>query len=132
LIGRKRNIISLTRYGRPSADILTKAIHEIAKGKSFFSPAIAERMADSKTHSPGRDGLPKPGSARLSSRKMEVLQLVAEGKANKQIAAELGISILTVRRHRHDLMEKLSIHGAAGLTRYAVAHGIVERKETII
>jgi hypothetical protein len=55
-----------------------------------------------------------------------VLQLIAEGKTNKQIASELGISIKTVEKHRQHLMQKLSIHDIAGLTRYAVAAGVIE------
>ena len=57
---------------------------------------------------------------------MEVLQLIAEGEANKQIAAELGISIKTVEKHRDHLMQKLDIHDTASLTRYAIAAGIIE------
>ncbi len=57
---------------------------------------------------------------------MEVLQLIAEGKANKQVAAELGISIKTVEKHRQHLMDKLNIHDTAGLTRYAIGAGIIE------
>jgi DNA-binding NarL/FixJ family response regulator len=109
-----------------SAEILAKAIHEVAQGKSFFSPAIAKRMADSRTRSRDRDGMLKPNGARLTSREAEVLQLVAEGSANKQVAAELGISIKTVEKHRQHLMDKLNIHETAGLTRYAIAHGIIE------
>jgi Bacterial regulatory proteins, luxR family len=55
-----------------------------------------------------------------------VLQLIAEGKANKQIAAELGIRIKTVERHRQELMNRLGIHDVAGLTRYAISKGIIE------
>ena len=58
---------------------------------------------------------------------MEMLQLIAEGMANKQAAAELGISIKTVEKHRQSLMNKLDIHDTAGLTRYAIAAGIIER-----
>ena len=57
---------------------------------------------------------------------MEVIQLIAEGQANKQIASELEISIKTVEKHRQHLMEKLKIHDTAGLTRYAIAAGIIE------
>ena len=57
---------------------------------------------------------------------MEVLQLIAEGKANKETAAELGISIKTVEKHRQHLMQKLNIHDTAGLTRYAVSSGVIE------
>lgn len=109
-----------------SAEILTKAIHAIAGGKSFFSPAIAQRMAEGRNRSVDRDGVHKAGGARLTSREIEVLQLVAEGQANKQVAASLGISIKTVEKHRQHVMDKLNIHETAGLTRYAVAQGIIE------
>ncbi len=55
-----------------------------------------------------------------------MLQLIAERKANKQIAAELGIRIKTVERHRQELMNRLGIHDVAGLTRYAISKGIIE------
>ena len=55
-----------------------------------------------------------------------MLQLVAEGQANKQIATELGISVKTVEKHRDHLMRKLDIHDTAGLTRYAIEVGIIE------
>jgi DNA-binding NarL/FixJ family response regulator len=55
-----------------------------------------------------------------------VLQLVAEGLANKQMAAELGISIKTIEKHRQQLMNKLDIHDTAGLTRHAIATGVIE------
>lgn len=109
-----------------SAEILTKAIREVATGKSFFSPAIAKRMADGQKRTLGRDGLPKAPGVRLTSRETEVLQLVAEGQANKQIAGMLGISIKTVEKHRQQVMDKLNIHETAGLTRYAIAQGIIE------
>jgi DNA-binding CsgD family transcriptional regulator len=57
---------------------------------------------------------------------VEVLQLIAEGNANKQTAAVLGVGIKTIERHREHLMAKLNIHGIAGLTRYAIGAGIIE------
>ena len=71
-------------------------------------------------------GEPGARSAKLTSREAEVLQLVAEGLANKQIAAELTISIKTVEKHRQQAMNKLNIHDIAGLTRYAMSRGWVE------
>ncbi len=68
------------------------------------------------------------GGNRLSSREVEVLQLIAEGKPNKQVAAELGVSFKTVDKHRQHLMSKLDIHDIAGLTRYAINAGIIESK----
>jgi DNA-binding NarL/FixJ family response regulator len=109
-----------------SAEILTKAIHEVARGHTFFSPAIARRMADGRNRTLDREGQHTPNGSRLTSRETEVLQLVAEGSANKQVAAELGISIKTVEKHRQHLMDKLNIHETAGLTRYAIAQGIIE------
>jgi DNA-binding NarL/FixJ family response regulator len=105
-----------------SAEVLTKAIHEVAKGKVFFSPSIVRR----------RQGVMQKGSLatgrrpRLTAREAEVLQMVAEGATNKQVASDLGISIKTVEKHRQHLMDRLAIHDTAGLTRYAVATGVIE------
>ncbi len=109
-----------------SAEILTKAIREVAKGHTFFSPSIARRLNDDQGRPRDRDGLLKANGTRLTSRESEVLQLVAEGSANKQVASELGISIKTVEKHRQHLMDKLNIHDTAGLTRYAIATGVIE------
>jgi len=70
----------------------------------------------------------KKWSGGLTSRETEVLQLIAEGKPNKQIAGELSISIKTVEKHRQHVMDKLDIHDIAGLTRYAIAKGIIETR----
>ncbi len=108
-----------------SAEILTKAIREVAAGKKFFSPSISKRLLDQEK-TKGRDGLVKANGSRLTSRESEVLQLVAEGSANKQVASALGISIKTVEKHRQHLMDKLNIHDTAGLTRYAISAGVIE------
>jgi DNA-binding NarL/FixJ family response regulator len=108
-----------------AADLL-RAIREVHEGNSFFSPAIAKRLRQHDREAfLGRQ--PVNRTARLTSREAEVLQLVAEGFANKQIAAELSISIKTVEKHRQQAMNKLNIHDVAGLTRYAIAKGWVER-----
>lgn len=109
-----------------SADLLSKAIREVQKGNTFFSPSIANRLRGLYLESPDGRGLLKRKKASLSSREVEVLQLIAEGKANKQVAAELGIHIKTVEKHRQHLMGKLDLHDTAGLTRYAIAAGIIE------
>jgi len=108
-----------------SARVLSQAVREIQKGNTFFSPTIARSAQDyGRSRDHGR--LMKKQGARLSSREVEVLQLIAEGKANKQVAAELGISVKTVEKHRQRVMQKLNIHDTAGLTRYAIAAGIIE------
>ena len=109
-----------------SADLLSKAIREVQKGNTFFSPSIANRLHGLSLESPDACGAIKKKNTALSSREVEVLQLIAEGKANKQVARELGISIKTVEKHRQHLMSKLDLHDTAGLTRYAIAAGIIE------
>jgi DNA-binding NarL/FixJ family response regulator len=109
-----------------SADILSKAIREVQKGNTFFSPSVADRLRSLSLESPDECGVLERKKTALSSREVEVLQLIAEGKANKQIARELGISIKTVEKHRQHLMRKLDLHDTAGLTRYAIAAGIIE------
>ena len=109
-----------------SAQFLSEAIREVQKGNTFFSPSITKSLSHLNQKSLDRKGRLKAKDVRLSTREMETLQLVAEGQANKQIAAELGISIKTVEKHRDHLMHKLDIHDTAGLTRYAIAAGIIE------
>ena len=109
-----------------AAQDLLKAIREVQRGNAFFSPAIAKRLRDQcrEAFTTGHTG--KKGG-QLTSREAEVLQLIAEGFSNKQIAAELMISIKTVEKHRQQVMNKLNIHDVAGLTRYAITKGMVER-----
>jgi DNA-binding NarL/FixJ family response regulator len=109
-----------------SADLLSRAIREVQKGNTFFSPSIANRLHSLSLESPHGCGVLKKKRTALSSREVEVLQLIAEGKANKQVARELGISVKTVEKHRQHLMSKLDLHDTAGLTRYAIAAGIIE------
>ena len=109
-----------------SAEILTKAIFEVAAGRIFYSPSIARRLPHDGRKPRNREGGLKPNGSRLTSRESEVLQLVAEGSANKQVAAGLGISVKTVEKHRQHLMDKLNIHDTAGLTRYAISAGVIE------
>ena len=109
-----------------SSHALCEAIREAQKGNTFFSPSIRKHLEGQSGKSRNGKAVLKKRGAGLSSREMEVLQLIAEGKANKETAAELSISIKTVEKHRQHLMHKLSIHDTAGLTRYAVSAGIIE------
>ena len=107
-------------------EVLSEGIREINKGHSFFGPFIAKLLPERERKSVDRAGRPKPRNARLTSREMDVLQLIAEGNANKEMAAELGVSTRTVEKHREKIMSKLNIHDTAGLTRYAISAGIIE------
>jgi DNA-binding NarL/FixJ family response regulator len=112
-----------------SSHELATAIREVQKGNKFFAPSMAGRLlqnGDSKLLKRGASFKKKVN--RLSSREVEVLQLIAEGKPNKQVAAELGVSFKTVDKHRQNLMSKLNIHDIAGLTRYAIQQGIIESR----
>lgn len=108
-----------------SAHEVCRAIREVHKGKTFFTPSISRRMDRLNPPSLDRLGM-LAKKVSLTSREMEVLQLIAEGKANKETAVLLGIGMKTVEKHREHLMAKLDIHDTAGLTRYAIAAGIIE------
>ena len=110
-----------------AANDLIKAIHEVQQGNVFFSPSISRRLMDHyrRAFLSGRPVRMK--GEHLTSRELEVLQLIAEGRPNKQIAGELSISIKTVEKHRQRVMNKLNVHDVAGLTRYAISKGIIER-----
>lgn len=108
-----------------AADLI-KAVREARKGNAFFSPAISKRLLEHYREA-FLKGIPvRKRTDLLTSRESEVLQLIAEGKPNKQIASELCISIKTVEKHRQQVMNKLNIHDVAGLTRYAISKGIIE------
>jgi len=109
-----------------AANDLIRAIREVQRGNAFFSPMIAKRLRDQCRES-FSTGQPPRKSGELTVREAEVLQLIAEGFSNKQIAAELNISIKTVEKHRQQVMNKLNIHDVAGLTRYAISKGMIER-----
>ncbi len=108
-----------------AASILSKAIRQVHQGSPCFSPTIS-RLLDHKLEINRTSGALKNQPLQLTPREVEVLQLVAEGKANKETAEELHISIKTVEKHRHSLMQKLGLNNTADLTRHAIACGIIE------
>ena len=105
---------------------LVRGIREVAHGNAFFSPAVAKRLLKQRQASPFADSQAATKASILTGRQKEILQLIAEGYANKQIADMLTLSIKTVEKHRQDLMNTLNIHNIASLTRYAVSSGVVE------
>lgn len=107
---------------------LIKAIREAKQGNAYFSPSISRRMLEHYRRAFVSGQPVRKTGETLTSREREVLQLIAEGNTNKQIAAELCISIKTVEKHRQQVMNRLNIHDIAGLTRYAIAKGIIETK----
>ena len=108
-----------------SAHMLTKAIRDVYRGQLVYGPRIAARLAEYRRGSP-RAGSRRPAVPRLTPRERGVVQLIAEGRANKEVADDLAISVKTVEKHRQSAMRKLDIHDTAGLTRYAISSGIIE------
>lgn len=106
------------------ADELLIAIHSAMQGETYLSPAISSILVESTIN--GRVlGDPSDAFDHLSIREREVLQLLAEGNTNGEIAECLVLSERTVEKHRASLMEKLNIHNLAGLVRVAIRHGLI-------
>jgi DNA-binding NarL/FixJ family response regulator len=103
---------------------LAAAIHAVMQGKSYFSPAVSRLLLDDYVRKLRRSGA-EDSYDLLSPREREVLQLVAEGKSNKEIATQLNLSVYTVETHRANLMEKLGLKGMPELILYAVRKGII-------
>jgi DNA-binding NarL/FixJ family response regulator len=102
---------------------LKKGIDIVAHGGSYFGPEVARLL---------RDAVANPAVARsptvgvLTAREREILQLIAESYSTKEVAAKLNISVKTAENHRTNLMKKLDLHDVAGLTRYAIEHGLID------
>ena len=109
-----------------SSQDVCQAIREVNRGEIHYSPSIARRFVRINPKTCDSNGKMRRSASVLTIREMEVLQLITEGKTNKETAAELSISIKTVEKHRSHLMAKLDIHDTAGLTRHAIATGIIE------
>ncbi len=101
-----------------SIETLQQAIRAVLDGASFFSPAVQDILKRTAA-------APPPSVANLTERELEILRLVAQGLLNKEIADRLGVSIKTVDNHRTNLMRKLKVHDAVGVTLYAIKAGLV-------
>jgi DNA-binding NarL/FixJ family response regulator len=99
---------------------LLQALHDVSTGGFYLSPAVSEVVVDAV-----RTNL-SPADDPLTQRERQVLKLIAEGYSTKECATILGVSVKTADSHRTRLMRKLSIHGTAGLVRYAVRHHLAE------
>jgi len=103
---------------------LVRAIHAVAEGKSFFSSTVSKVLLEDYVRKLQRTG-GEDSYDLLTPREREILQLVAEGKSNKEIAGMLNLSVYTVETHRANLMEKLGLKGVPELILYAVRKGII-------
>lgn len=105
-----------------ASEELTRAIEAVVAGGKYLSPLVADTVIDSAV----RDQAPASGEdfKTLSVREREVLQLLAEGRTSKQIAAKLGVAVSTIETHRRQIMDKLGLHSVAELTKYAIREGL--------
>ena len=106
-----------------AADLIG-AIQAISQGKSFFSPKVSRILAEDYVRVLKQKGAVDTYDL-LTSREREILQLLAEGKANKEVATSLNISPYTVETHRSHILQKLNLHNSAELVLYAVRKGII-------
>ena len=110
---------------KDSADAdLLRAVESVARGRPFFSPAITETLLEDYMRYLQQRGL-KDSYDLLTDREKEVLQLLAQGKSNKEVAALLNLSTYTVETHRANLMQKLNLHNTAEIVLYAVRKKII-------
>ncbi len=109
-----------------SPDELLRAIESVYNGHAFFSPEIARAALNQFVSSGGK----KEPFNQLTTREREVLVAIAEGKSNKEIASRLGIGVRTIETHRERIMRRLDIHSVAGLTKYAIANGMVPLEDS--
>ena len=100
---------------------LVRAIEAVHAGESYFPEDVARAVLNEFVSSGGK----REPFAQLTSREREVLVLIAEGKSNKEIADQLGIGVRTIETHRERIMRRLDIHSVAGLTKYAIANGLI-------
>ena len=105
------------------ADLIA-AIHAITEGKSFFSPAVSRILKEDYVHQLNEMGA-EDSYELLTNREREVLQMVAEGKSNKEVANILNLSLYTVETHRTHILQKLNLHSVPELILYAVRKGII-------
>jgi two-component system, NarL family, nitrate/nitrite response regulator NarL len=104
-----------------SPEQLLRAIQAVCAGETFFSPEIAQAALRQLVQNGGK----KEPFSQLTGREREVLVLIAEGQSNKEIANRLGIGVRTIETHRERIMRRLDIHSVAGLTKFAIANGLI-------
>ena len=110
-----------------SPEELVKAIETVTAGQCYFSPEIARLALNQVVQGKGAGS----DAAELTHREREVLILVAEGLSNKEIANKLNVGVRTVETHRERIMRKLAIHSVAGLTRFALAKGLITLRDEL-
>jgi two-component system, NarL family, response regulator NreC len=110
---------------KDSADVdLYRAVQSVGQGKSFFSPTVANKLLEDYMRQMQQRGL-QDSYDLLTDREKEILQLLAEGRSNKEVAVKLDLSTSTVETHRTRIMQKLDLHSSAEIVLYAVRKKII-------
>ena len=104
---------------------LVRAVETVHAGETYYSPEIARIALNQFVTGPGEG----PSPMHLTNREREVLINIADGLSNKEIATRLGVGVRTVETHRERIMRKLNIHSIAGLTKFAIAKGLISLKD---
>lgn len=107
---------------------LVSAIEALRRNKTFFTPKVSQMVLEGyldKSPKEKIEGDAEPESLRLTSRQREIVQLLAEGKSSKEVAAVLGLSVKTAETHRANIMRKLDCHSVTELVRYAIRNHII-------
>ena len=107
-------------------EYLVKAVKAVSDGKRFLTPKVSEIVLEGFLKTKGQQQQGERAGARPTPREIEIIRLLAEGKTNKEIAAQLGITVRTVETHRAKVMLKLGLHSLAELIHYAMRHGIAQ------
>ena len=104
---------------------LAAAVHALRRGEPYFASRVAQVVLRAYLNKQHGSHPPAPPHNTLTPREREVLQLIAEGKSNKEVASALAISVMTVETHRAHIMHKLEAHSVAELVHYAVRHKMI-------
>ncbi|MBZ5648670.1 MAG: response regulator transcription factor [Acidobacteriia bacterium] len=104
---------------------LVAAVKALQQKKTFFTSKVSQMVLDGYLKGGVRPAGGKPANDRLTPREREVVQLLAEGKSTKEVAAILGLSVKTAETHRSNIMRKLSLHSVSELVRYAIRNNII-------
>jgi DNA-binding NarL/FixJ family response regulator len=109
-----------------SRDLVT-AVNAVRSNKTFFTAKVAQMVLDGYLDKkPRKEEVVDAKQTRLTPRQREIVQLLAEGKSSKEVAAQLGLSVKTAETHRANIMRRLDCHSVSELVRYAVRNNIIE------